>query len=135
MMNILQTNTSIDFLEVSPVVDASRSKDFREQLLEWRKDRRMLVVITKKRMFNLMVITQIDESMTSDNAEAYSATISMEEIIRVDSELVSLGGSGSASSTPPAGNSSKSGRKSAKPANRAKRSSVLAALGRWVGGG
>lgn len=130
-LNVLQTNTSIDFLEGSPILDGSRSQDFREQLLDWRDSRRVLAVITKKRIFVNMVITQIDENMIADNAEAYSATLSMEEIIKVDSELVSVSGT----ATAPAGNRSKLGKKSSKPAKRTVKASALSALGRWLGGG
>jgi hypothetical protein len=129
-LNVLQTNTSIDFLEGSPIRDASRSQDFREQLLEWRDARKVLAVITAKRIFVNMVITQIDENQVADNAEAYSASLSMEEIIKVDSELVSLSGT----ATAPAGNRSKLGKKSSKPAKRTVRASALSALGRWLGG-
>lgn len=130
-LNVVQTNTSIDFLEGSPVIDASRSGDFRLQLLEWRDNRRLLAVITGKRIFTNMVITQIDESMTADNAEAYFANISMEEIIKVDSELVSINGTAQA----PAGKRSRYGSKSPKPAKPTVRASALSALARWVTGG
>jgi hypothetical protein len=127
-LTVKHSENSLNFDEMIESLVPGRSKDFYNQLLDWKNEAQALVIITPHRLYDKYIITDVSPSWDNTNSKAFAGTISFQEIRKVSTDLVQL-------SAPPRSKKKKLGVKKIKPVSASKARSALSALSAWSGGG
>ncbi len=128
-LTVKHSEQSLAFDELIESLLPGRSKDFYDQLREWKSKAQLLVIVTPHRLYDKYIITNIAPSWDPTNSRSFAGTITFQELIRVSTQTVEL------NAPAPKKSKKKLGVKKMKPASPAKRASALSALARWTSGG